>query len=150
MPCFSVLFSNQKPSSRPQPNMDRLGRYGNIRPERIEQFSVEFKKDLLQGQVSKKFKDRHENRRKEAEARRKRRQKYESDSSTTDSDSSGSSSGSSSSGSSGSSGSRWLLGGGKGATREILRSLKILKKSQKNRQNFPGSKFFPTSIFFCF
>jgi len=83
--------------------MDRMGRYANLRPERIEQFSVEFKKELLEGQVSKKFKERHDTRRKEAERRKKRRDKYESDSSSSDSsdsDSSGSSSGSSSSGSS--------------------------------------------------
>ena len=86
---------------------DRMGRYANLRPERIEQFSVEFKKDLLQGQVSKKFRDRHEERRREKERKYRRRKRAESDSSSSDSDSSGSSSsGSSSSGSSSSGSSR--------------------------------------------
>lgn len=77
--------------------MDRLGRYANIRPERIEQFSVEFKKDLLQGQVSTKFKERHDKRREEQKRREKRRKRAETDSESSSSGSSGSSSGSSSS-----------------------------------------------------
>jgi len=77
--------------------MDRLGRYANIRPERIEQFSVEFKKDLLQGQVSTKFKERHDKRREERRRREKRRKRAETDSESSSSGSSGSSSGSSSS-----------------------------------------------------
>merc|ERR1712066_611445 len=76
--------------------MDRLGRYANIRPERIEQFSVEFKKDLLEGQVSTKFKERHNKRREEQRRREKRRRRAETDSES-------SSSGSSYTGSSGSS-----------------------------------------------
>ena len=76
--------------------MDRLGRYANIRPERIEQFSVEFKKDLLEGQVSTKFKERHDKRREEKRRREKRRRRAETDSES-------SSSGSSYTGSSGSS-----------------------------------------------
>jgi cyclophilin family peptidyl-prolyl cis-trans isomerase len=77
--------------------MDRLGRYANIRPERIEQFSVEFKKDLLEGQVSTKFKERHDKRREEQRRREKRRKRAETDSESSSSGSSGSSSGSSSS-----------------------------------------------------
>jgi len=87
--------------------MDRLGRYAHIRPERIEQFSVEFKKDLLEGNASKEFKQRHDKIREERRRREKRRRRAETDSesSSSGSDSSGSSY-TSSSGSSSSDGSR--------------------------------------------
>merc|ERR1712151_951259 len=68
--------------------MDRLGRYANTRPERIEQFSVELKKDLLEGQVSKKFKERHDRRREEQRRREKRRRRAETDSESSSSGSS--------------------------------------------------------------
>lgn len=85
--------------------MDRLGRYAAIRPERIEQFSVAFKKDLLEGQVSKKVREQHERKRRADQDRRRRRREAESDSSSSSgsdssSDFTSSSSSSSSSGSS--------------------------------------------------
>lgn len=67
--------------------MDRLGKYAALRPERIEQFSVEFKKDLLEGASSRKKFDKQKKARRERD-RRRRKAESDSDSSASSSSSS--------------------------------------------------------------
>lgn len=125
--------------------MDRLGRYAHIRPERIEQFSVEFKKELLEGQVSREFRERHDKKREERRRREKRRRRAETDSDTSSSgsDSSSGSSGSYSSSSGSSSGSRSRSSS---SDRESFGSMEDESDNEKNATNL-RKRLYPVSYY---